>query len=119
MEVDDSAAKTQAARAKLVQLRAGIQPGDPVSLLKAGYWAAVLSDIRVAPDADGPEMILRALAMRPNDAEYEFIAALAFADHDRARFQKHWDRARKLAKPGSAVAKNLELFAKIIAERYD
>jgi len=106
-----------AARATLAQLRADIKPGDPVSLLKAGYWAEVEHQIGAAPDTDGADMILRALAMRPNDAEYEFMAALAFADHDRATFQKHWDRAQQLAKPGSAVAKNLELFGKIIAER--
>jgi hypothetical protein len=118
MAADDSPANKEAARAKIVQLRADIKPGDPVSLLKAGYWTEVVHQIGVTPDTDGPELMLRALALRPNDAEYEFIAALAFADHDRARFQKHWDRARELAKPGSAVAKNLELFAKIIAERY-
>jgi hypothetical protein len=110
-------AKKEAVRAKLVQLRADIKPGDPVSLLKAGYWAAVLSDIRVVPDTDGDDMILRALALRPNDAEYEFMAALAYADHDKATFQKHWDRAQHLAKPGSAVARNLELFRPIIAAR--
>jgi len=85
----------------------------------AGYWAEVVHQIGVAPDSDGPEMILRALALRPNDAEYEFIAALAYADHDKAAFQKHWDRARQLAKPGSAVAQNLKLFGKIIADRQD
>jgi hypothetical protein len=106
-----------AALAKLVELRADIKPGDPVSLLKAGYWAAVLNDVRVSPDTDGGDMILRALALRPNDAEYEFMAALAFADHDKTVFQQHWDRAQHLAKPGSAAAQNLELFRPILAER--
>jgi len=110
-------AKKEAVRAKLVQLRADIKPGDPVSLLKAGYWAAVLNDIRVVSDTDGDDMILGALALRPNDAEYEFMAALAYADHDKAAFQKHWDRAQHLAKPESAVAQNLELFKPIIAGR--
>jgi hypothetical protein len=113
-----SPANKGAALAKLAQLRADIKPGDPVSLLKAGYWAAVLNDVRVAPDTDGQDMILRALALRPNDAEYEFMAALAYADHDKATFQRHWDRAQHLAKPGSAVAQNLELFGKILAERH-
>jgi hypothetical protein len=115
---DDSVANREAALAKLVQLRAAIKPDDPVSLLKAGYWAAVLHDVRVAPDSDGSDLILRALALRPNDAEYEFIAALAYADHDKAKFQQHWDRARQLAKPGSAAARNLELFKPVIAERH-
>jgi hypothetical protein len=110
-------ANNEAARSKLAQLRAAARPDDPVSLIKAGYWAEVLHSIGVAPDTDGPELMLRALALRPNDAEYEFMAALAYADHDKAAFQKHWDRARHLAKPGSAVAQNLELFRAILAER--
>ncbi|MGH9647691.1 MAG: hypothetical protein ACRD4E_12850 [Bryobacteraceae bacterium] len=109
--------KTEAVRAKLVQLRTDIKPGDPVSLIKAGYWAEVLHAIGVSPDTDGPELMVRALALRPTDAEYEFMAALAYFDHDKATFQKHWDQARALAKPGSAVAQNLDLFRKILAER--
>ena len=110
-------AKKEAVRARLVQLRADIKPGDPVSLIKAGYWAEVLHAIGVLPDTDGPELMLRALALRPNDAEYEFMAALAYFDHDKATFQKHWHRARQLAKPGSAAAQNLELFSPILAQR--
>jgi hypothetical protein len=68
--------------------------------LKAGYWTAVIHEIGVAPDTDGRDLILQALALRPNDAEYEFIAALAYADHDKAKFKLHWDRAQQLAKPG-------------------
>jgi hypothetical protein len=113
-----SPANREGSRAKLVQLRAAIKPGDPVSLIKAGYWGAVLHAMGVSPDADGPELILNALALRPNDAEYEFMAALAYADLDRSTYRKHWSRAQELAKPGSAVAKNLELFGKIIAERH-
>ena len=44
---------------------ADIKPDDPVSLLKAGYWAEVLHAIGVSPDTDGPELMLRALALRP------------------------------------------------------
>jgi hypothetical protein len=110
-------ARKEAVRAKLVQLRADIKPGDPVSLMKAGYWAEVLHAIGVSPDTDGPALMLRALALRPDDAEYEFMAALAYFDHDKATFQKHWGRARQLAKPGSAVAQNLELFRKVLAKR--
>jgi len=106
-----------AALAELTQLRSAVKPDDPVSLIKAGYWVEVMHVIGVSPDSDGPELMLRALALRPNDAEYEFMAALAYADHDKATFQKHWDRAQHLAKPGSAVAQNLELFRTILAER--
>jgi hypothetical protein len=106
-----------AALAKLTELRGAVKPDDPVSLIKAGYWAEVTHVIGVSPETDGPELMLRALALRPNDAEYEFMAALAYADHDKATFQKHWDRAQHLAKPGSAAAQNLELFRTILAER--
>ncbi|MBZ5675854.1 MAG: hypothetical protein LAP61_16555 [Acidobacteriia bacterium] len=117
MAADDSPANMQAARAKLAQLRADIKPGDPVSLMKAGYWAEVMHAIGISPDSDGPELMLRALALRPNDAEYEFMVALAHFDHDKATFQKHWNRAQELAKPGSVAAQNLELFRKSLAER--
>ena len=115
MAADDSPANKAAARAKIVQLRAAVNPGDPISLIQAGYWTEVMHSIGIAPDADGPELMLRALALRPNDPEYEFMAALSFADHDKATFQRHWDRARRLAKSGSAVAQNLELFKPILA----
>ncbi len=118
MAADDSPANKEAARSKIAQLKASIKPGDPVSLLKAGYWTEVVHSIGVSGDSDGPELMLKALALRPNDAEYEFMAALAYADHDRASFQRHWDRAQELAKPGSAVAQNLVLFRKIIADRH-
>jgi hypothetical protein len=110
-------AKKEAVRAMLVQLRADIKSGDPVSLIKAGYWTEVMHVIGVSPDTDGPKLMSRAAALRPNDAEYEFMAALAYFDHDKTTFQMHWDRAAHLAKPGSAVAQNLELFRKILAER--
>jgi len=117
MAADDSPANKEAARVKLAQLRADIKPGDPVSLMKAGYWAELMHAIRISPDTDGPELMLRALALRPNDADYEFMVALALFDHDKAAFQKHWNRAQELAKPGSAAAQNLALFRKILAER--
>ncbi len=35
-----------------------VKPGDPVSLLKAGYWAEVLHSMGVSPDTDGPEQMV-------------------------------------------------------------
>ena len=106
-----------AALAKLAQLRGAMRSDDAVSLIKAGYWTEVMHVIGVSPDTDGPELMLRALALRPNDPDFEFMAALAYADRDRAMFQRHWDRAQQLAMPGSAAAQNLELFRPILAER--
>ena len=114
---DDSPANKEAARAKLAQLRADIKPGDAVSLMKAGYWTELMHATRISPETDGPELMLRALALHPDDADYEFMVALALFDHDKAAFQKHWNRAKELAKPGSAAAKNLELFRPILAQR--
>jgi len=117
-----SPARKEESLAKLAQLRSAINPGDPVSLLKAGYWVEVMNLIGVSHDTDGPQLILRALELRPNDAEYEFMAALAYADasgdFDKASFHKHWTRARELAKPGTAVAKNLELFGALLGRSH-
>ena len=55
MEADDSPAHKVAARKKLADLRAAIRPDDALSLLKAGYWAAVLKAIAVNEDTDGPD----------------------------------------------------------------
>ena len=116
MEADDSPAAKQAARARLRQLRMAAKPGDPLSWLQAGFWTATMHEIGVAPDTDGPELILKALALRPNDPEYHFFAALAFLGTDQVRFRKHWDRTRELAKPGSAAARNLEVVAGLYPE---
>ena len=60
MEADDSPAHKMAARKKLADLRAGIRHDDPLTLLKAGYWAAVLNAIAVSDETDGPELIRKA-----------------------------------------------------------
>ena len=114
MVADDSPADKEAARQRLRELRAAIEPGNPVSLLKAAYWAEVLRAVGVDRQADGTALILKALELRPNDPEYHFIAALAFLPRDQATFQKHWDRARALAIPGSAVARNLQVFGDLL-----
>jgi hypothetical protein len=109
---DDSPAAAQKALAELAQLRASIQPADALSLLRAGFWAATMHDVRVSQDTDGPALILRAVALKPNDAEYHVFAALAHMSTDKAIFHKHWTRARQLAKPGSAADINIRLIAK-------
>jgi hypothetical protein len=82
---------------------------DAMSYLRAGFWATTMHDIRVAPDTDGPALILKALELRPNDPEFEFFAGLAYLQTDKAVFAKHWNRARDLSKPGSAVATNMKI----------
>ena len=107
LEADDSAAKKEAARERLATLRAGIRPGDALSLLKAGYWATAMHLIGVIPDTDGPELIRKAVELRPTDAEYHVIAALAYLGTDQDLYRKHRERAQALARPGSAAARNL------------
>src|ERR1700688_4834425 len=50
-------ATKEASLAKLAHLRAAVTKDDPVSLLRAGYWAEVMHVIGVSPDTDGPELI--------------------------------------------------------------
>jgi hypothetical protein len=119
MYADDSAAAKVQARARLVELRAAIRPDDPLSLLRAGFWATTMHDIRVAPDTDGPALILKALALRPADPEYQLFAALAHLHSDKALFRKHWVRAQELAKPGSAADSNIRLIAKLYPDLID
>ena len=119
MQADDSPAAKTAARARLAKLRAAIKPGDALSLLQAGFWVTTMHDIGVAPDTDGPELILKALELRPNDAEYELFAALAYMHTDKALFRKHWVRARELAKFGSAAATNIKVVQTLYADAID
>lgn len=103
---DDSPAQKEAARKRIVDLKAAIVPGDPVSTIKAGYWTEVMHHIRITEES-GARLIEQAIAMRPADAEYQFIGALAYLGNDKAKFRAHWNQAKKLAKPGSAAAQNL------------
>jgi hypothetical protein len=107
LEADDSPANKEKALAKLAALRAAVKPGDAMSLLKAGYWATAMHLIGVSPATDGPELIRQAVELRSDDAEYHVIAAMAYLSSDKAAYQKHWQRAKALAKPGSAAARNL------------
>lgn len=107
LEADDSPANKAAALKKLDELRAEIRPNDAMSLMKAGYWATALNLIQVSPATDGPDLIERAVALRPDDAEFRVIAAMANLKGNKAQYQKHWERAKALAKPGSAAARNL------------
>jgi Flp pilus assembly protein TadD len=118
MEADDSPANKVAARKKLADLQAAIKPGDALSYLKAGYWAAVLKAIAVSDDASGPELIRQAVDLRPNDPEYHFFAGLAYFEIGQtALYRKHWQIAEKLSKPNSAVARNLKIYDTELAAR--
>lgn len=106
-EADDSPSHKEAALKKLATLRAEIRPGDAMSLLRAGYWATALQRMGISPATDGPALIARAVNLKPDDAEYHVIAAIAYLNSDKSLYQKHARLARQLAKPGSAAVRNL------------
>jgi hypothetical protein len=119
MRADDSLEQGRAARARLAQLKAAAKPGDPLSLLKAGFWTTTMHDIRIAEDSDGPGLIARAAALQPGDAEYQVLAALAYYGKDAAKFHQYWSRAQQLAKPGSAAAVNIRAIRGIYKDEID
>lgn len=84
----------------LRQLRA-IEP-----LASAPDAAAVLRDLIAG--SDGPALIRRSLAARPNDPALEFAAALIFADRDRGAYQRHAAKARAGANQDPLLARNLD-----------
>jgi len=106
-QVNNSPAEKEMAIQTLATLRAGIRPGDAMSLLRAGYWTTAMHRMKVTTVTDGPELIERAVSLRPDDAEYHVIAAIVNLNNDGVRYWQHWDRAKALAKPGSAAAQNL------------
>jgi hypothetical protein len=117
MYSDDDPAHGKAALAKIATLRAEAKSGEPLALLKAGYWISVLHDVRIAPDSDGRDLIRRAAEARLNDPEYQFFAALAYFDTDQSAFKQYWAKAQELAKPGSVTEQNIRLFEPELAKR--
>jgi len=106
-----------AAVARIATLLAEIRRDDPATLLKAGYWIAIMNELRLTSDTDGPDLIRQAALLRPDDPDYEFFAALAYFDTDKQEYRKHWARAVELAKPGSATSQNLKSFEPELALR--
>jgi hypothetical protein len=117
MAADDSPAQKQAAVKRITDLKAAIVPGDPVSIMKAGYWTEVMHDIKIT-DQSGEQLIEQAIAMRPADADYQVIGALTYLGRDKSKFRAHWTQAKKLAKPGSAAAQNLGVITREYGESY-
>ncbi len=107
LEADDSPTHKQAALQELAALRARIRPGDPLSLMRAGYWATAMNQMKISPATDGPELMERAISLRPGDAEYHAMTAIAYFATDKKLYQKHAQLARQLGKPGSAAIRNL------------
>jgi hypothetical protein len=107
LEADDSPAHKDAALKRLATLRAGIRPNDPLSLMRAGFWATAMNQMKISPATDGPELMERAVSLRPADAEYHAMTAIACFATDQKMYQKHAELARQLGKPGSAAVRNL------------
>ena len=109
--------QAEAARARITALRADIRLDEPRTLVKAGYWIAILNALRITEDTDGPDLIRRAAQMRPNDPEYQFFTALAYFDTDKQLYKDYWTQAQRLAKPGTAVSSNLTAFEPVLLSR--
>jgi hypothetical protein len=107
LEADDSPAHKEAALKKLATLRSEIRPNDALSLMRAGYWATAMNHMGISPATDGPELMERAVGLKPEDAEYQAMTAIAYFATDKKLYQKHAQLARQLGKPGSAAVRNL------------
>ena len=117
MYTANHASEAGAARARIAVLRSEMRPDDPLTYLKAGYWITTLNSLGITQDADGPALVQQAAEMRPSDPEYQFFAALAWFDTDKARYRTYWSRAQHLAKPDTAVSRNLQNFEPVLRSR--
>lgn len=87
--------------------------------LDAGYLAQCYDQLGVrtgvqygmADGIVGYAWVRRSLALSPDDAEFEFAAAMMTARAGGTGHEQHVARARKLAAPDSLVSRNLEVHA--------
>ncbi len=109
---------TLAARALSAELEGGSDAG--LALLDAGYLAQCYDQLNVRTDLRfgsangivGYAWVQRSLELNPDDAEFEFAAAMMTARGGGSVHDRHVVRARKLAARDSLVSKNLKIHAK-------
>jgi len=109
---------TLAARALSAEIAGGSDAG--LALLDAGYLAQCYDQLNVRTDLRfgsangivGYAWVQRSLELNPDDAEFEFAAAMMTARGGGSGHDRHVARARKLAARDSLVSKNLEIHAK-------
>jgi hypothetical protein len=119
MRADDSADAKWKAVERTKQLQVEAMGGDAFALLRAGFWTTTMREVKVINDVSGPDMLAKAAALKPNEAEYQFFAALGYIHHDKARFTQYWKKAQALAKPGSATEKNMKIVAGLYPDLVD
>jgi hypothetical protein len=118
------------ARALLSRLRDRVQAADKAgrpdafALLDAAYLTEALRQVTMLErmgefrdraramrtlvlEANGPALMQRSLAARPDDPALEFAAALIVADKDRAAYERHAVKARQGAQRDPLLARNL------------
>ena len=104
---------------------------DPLSLFDAGYLTETLREIgrvgersdQLGPNAagmtalvrnvDGYDLVLKSLALRPNDGSIELASALIAASDrtHKAQYESHAQKARTAAKQDALLEKNLSRIA--------
>jgi len=91
-----------------------------LALLDAGYLAQCYDQFNVPTGLPvgsddgivGYAWVQRSLELNPDDAEFEFAAAMVTARGGGSRHDRHVARVRKLAAPDSLVSRNLKVHAK-------
>lgn len=107
LSADDSPESEKAALAKLKELRAAAHKSTD-DLIAAGYLTEGLRQMRRSQEADGVDLLKKALAQRPGDADLTLLIALAYAPYNPTVAAEYYGRAKELAKSNASSMKSVE-----------
>ena len=92
--------------------------GDPLALVDAAYTGEALREAAlvnhqdaiaaIAKAVDPWSLVDKSIAARPDDAAFQFAAAMIYAAKDRTTSQAHAEKARLGAKSDALLARNLD-----------
>jgi hypothetical protein len=83
---------------------------DALAWFDAGYLAETYKQAGLATDVKGYDLVVKAIALRGQDSEMEFAAAIVTEDVPPSKTHvEHFQKAVNGAKEGSLLAKNLVL----------
>lgn len=80
---------------------------DALAWFDAGYLAETYKQSGLATDVKGHDLVAKAIALRGQDAEMEFAAAIITEGGPANAHRKHFQKAVNGGKDGSLLAKNL------------
>ena len=80
---------------------------DALAWFDAGYLAATYKQAGLVTDVKGYDLVAKAIALRGQDSEMEFAAAIITEDSPAKVHREHFQKAVNGAKDGSLLAKNL------------